>query len=93
MTGSLSAEQLGNLARYGATPAGMNSYGFKGGLDHFSQVSEHPLSSSSATAGSFQRRTAWRTREPGHGPMSYTANTRGSTINFDNPMSTPRVES
>lgn len=89
MSGSLSAEQLGKLARYGATPS---NYGFNSNLDHFSQVAEHPLATGAATAGSFQRRTAWRTREPGHGPMSFTSNTRGSTINFDNPLSTPRVE-
>ena len=91
MNGNLSGAQ--RAGRYGVSTAAQNDYGVRGGLDHFNAVSEHPLSSSASTNSSFGRRTAWKTRDASHqAPISFSSNTRGTTVNFDNPMSTPRVE-
>ena len=90
MNGNLSGAQ--NAVRYGVSTANQTDYGVSSGLDHFRAVSEHPLSSSASTNSSFGRRTAWKTRDASHqSPISFSSQTRGQTISFDNPASTPRV--
>ena len=88
----------GNLSqaafqRYGVKSPSHSNYGVRG-AHSFSQVSDNPLSSSSNTQGSFQQHTAWRTSNARHGTgfAGLSSNTRQTTVNWDNPQVTPRVE-
>jgi len=49
---------------------------------------ESPMSLGSATTGSFQQRTSWRTpRGPQQMPLSYSKRTAGTTFKFDDDSS------
>ena len=87
----------GNLSqaafqRYGVRSPSNKSYGVR--TTPFSHVSDNPLSSSANTQGSFQQHTAWRTSNARHGTgfAGLSSNTRQTTVNWDNPQVTPRVE-
>lgn len=92
MNGNLSQTQH-HAARFGTQSASSRNYGMDS-LDHFSHKVDAPLSSSASTSGSFQQHTAWRTSNARHGTgfAGLSSNTRGTTVNWDNPQVTPRVD-
>lgn len=82
--------------RYGVeTPTAAQGGRIPSAMD-ISGLQEHtdggnPLSSSSATFGSVAQITAWRA---GHGPdkpMSYSKQTRGTTLSFDEDVPRPQI--
>lgn len=92
MNGNLSQTQQ-HAARFGTQSASSRNYGLDS-LDHFSHKVDNPLSSSQSTMGSFQQHTAWRTSNAHHGSgfAGLSSNTRGTTVNWDTPQATPRIE-
>lgn len=53
---------------------------------------DEPVSYGSATRGTYESRTSWRTRDMSRGgPLPYSKRSAGSTYNFDNDASTPNL--
>lgn len=87
-----------------ASAVAFQRYGVKSNMDDsdggglgLANVQEHmdggnPLSSGSSTFGSVAQTTAWRASQGSGSPLSYSKQTRGTTLNFEDAPSRPQVE-
>jgi hypothetical protein len=78
-------------ANYGVAANDYGGAGSGGFIDRAANETHSFLSQSEQTMGSKGASTSWKSRNPGHVQGLGNWN-RKSTVSFDDPMSTPRVE-
>ena len=69
---------------------GQSNYGVGSSQEHLD--GGNPLSSGQATFGSVAQTTAWRAGHGADKPLSYSRQTRGTTLSFDEGPTRPQIE-